>query len=404
MDKPLFYDSEKIDALHANHDLSLRRIDQAVAWEGFRPVLDAVWRGSARRSGSDRPPWDSVLMFKMILLGVLNQLSDDRLEEIASDRHTFRRFLGLRMDVPVPDAKTAWAYREQLAEAGAAEELFAEFNRQLMAAGFVVNGGQLIDSTCVPAPRQHNTGEENRKIKDGVVPDWQEHKRRQKDTDANHARKHGVYYYGHKNHVNADQGNKLIWSCAVTPASAADVTHLGDVLLPADVAEEVYADRACHSRRTEELLTRGGGQEPDHAPGRAQPPLGGGGEGKEPRAVAGARARGARVRLHPQRAGREPSAVRRDRPRRRPDRTPEPGLQHEAAGHPPQPARKADLTPEGDSVPTLAIASGAAAGRLWGRNGRFWAAHGQNSCRRAQNPARDRKTSRSRGDFPRIAE
>jgi transposase, IS5 family len=34
------------------------------------------------------------------------------------------RFLGLRLEDAVPDAKTLWLYRETLAKAGAVEELF----------------------------------------------------------------------------------------------------------------------------------------------------------------------------------------------------------------------------------------------------------------------------------------
>jgi IS5 family transposase len=43
------------------------------------------------------------------------------------------RFVWLALYDPVPDAKTIWLYREQLARAGAAERLFARFDALLRA-------------------------------------------------------------------------------------------------------------------------------------------------------------------------------------------------------------------------------------------------------------------------------
>ena len=52
----------------------------------------------------------------------LYTLSDDQTEYQLKDRLSFMRFVGLAMHDPVPDAKTIWLYREQLARAGAAEQ------------------------------------------------------------------------------------------------------------------------------------------------------------------------------------------------------------------------------------------------------------------------------------------
>jgi IS5 family transposase len=41
------------------------------------------------------------------------------------------RFVGLTLHDAVPDAKTIWLYREQLARAGATERLFARFDALL---------------------------------------------------------------------------------------------------------------------------------------------------------------------------------------------------------------------------------------------------------------------------------
>jgi transposase, IS5 family len=70
-------------------------------------------------------------MFKVLVLQILYTLSDDQTE--LKDRLSFMRFVGLALHDPVPDAKTIWLYREQLARAGAAEKLFARFEAQQLA-------------------------------------------------------------------------------------------------------------------------------------------------------------------------------------------------------------------------------------------------------------------------------
>jgi IS5 family transposase len=69
------------------------------------------------------------------------------------DRLSFMRFLGLGLEDPVPDAKTVWLYREQLAQAGVIEELFATFDGYLKDQGYLAMGGQIIDASIVAVPK-----------------------------------------------------------------------------------------------------------------------------------------------------------------------------------------------------------------------------------------------------------
>ena len=52
----------------------------------------------------------------------------------------------------MPNAKTIWLDREQLARAGAAEKLFAHFDALLRAKGWLAMGGQIVDASIVAAP------------------------------------------------------------------------------------------------------------------------------------------------------------------------------------------------------------------------------------------------------------
>ena len=141
-------------------------------------------------------------MFKAIVLCAPYNLSDDQVEYQIRDRFSFMRFLGLGLGDKVPDAKTVWLYRDQLAQAGTIETLFEDFDGYLEKQGYLAMGGQIIDASIVAVPKQRNSRDGNAKIKDGETPeDWASKpaKRSQKDTDARWTKKHGKTHYGYRN-------------------------------------------------------------------------------------------------------------------------------------------------------------------------------------------------------------
>jgi hypothetical protein len=84
----------------------------------FRPELNAALSYTDRTEGG-RPPFDPVLMFKILVIQATNNLSDQRAEFPINDRLSFMRFLGLGLEDRVPDARTIWLFREKLTTAGA---------------------------------------------------------------------------------------------------------------------------------------------------------------------------------------------------------------------------------------------------------------------------------------------
>jgi hypothetical protein len=114
----------------------LVKLDAAVAWALFRkPLAKALQRSDGATGG--RPPYDPVMMFKIMVLQALYSLSDDQAEFQIQDRLSFMRFLGLGLGDRVPDAKTVWLFREHLTQARAVEALFARFDRRLARAGYL---------------------------------------------------------------------------------------------------------------------------------------------------------------------------------------------------------------------------------------------------------------------------
>jgi IS5 family transposase len=91
----------------------LEKLNAVVPWEAFRkPRAKALKRSDDAKGG--RPPFDPVMMFKIMVVQALYGLSDDHAEFQIQDRLSFMRFLGLRLGDRVPDAKTIWLFREHL--------------------------------------------------------------------------------------------------------------------------------------------------------------------------------------------------------------------------------------------------------------------------------------------------
>ncbi len=273
-----FFDvANRYAGLDAKND-PLVKINAIVPWEDFRVRLEAAWRKppEKRKSNAGRQPWDAVVMFKAIILCALYNLSDDQVEYQIRDRLSFMRFLGLGLEDRVPDAKTVWLYREQLAQAGVIEALFEDFDGYLEKQGYLAMGGQIIDASIVAVPKQRNNRDENAKIKEGETPEgWESKpaKRSQKDTDARWTKKHGKSHYGYKNHVNVDRRHKLVRRYKVTDASVHDSQVVEDILDPDNTASGVWADSAYRSAEIEAKLKEKGLKSQIHRKGHRNKPL-----------------------------------------------------------------------------------------------------------------------------------
>ena len=94
----------------------------------------------------------------MLVLQQLFNLSDQDVEFQVNDRRTFEKFVGLGVMNDFPDATTVAFFRERLRKANVKDELFEMFESYLRDQGLEARGGQIIDATLVPVPKQRNTG------------------------------------------------------------------------------------------------------------------------------------------------------------------------------------------------------------------------------------------------------
>ena len=167
------------------------------------------------------------------------------------------RFTGLELCDTIPDRNTIWNFREKLISANLINELFNFFYSKIEEADLIMNEGEIVDASFVEVPRQRNSRDENKEIKEGNTPkDWDKniHKKCQKDIDARWTKKNNQTFYGYKNHINIDAKSKLIKRYTVTDASVHD-SQVVDILTHSkDKQEDFYADSAYRSAEIELLL------------------------------------------------------------------------------------------------------------------------------------------------------
>jgi IS5 family transposase len=202
----------------------LEKLNKGIDFDMFRVLLKERLSKLPKGKGG-RPPYDYVLMFKILILQRYYNLSDDHVEYQINDRISFMRFLDLSIADDIPDSKTVWHFREQITDLGLIEELFALFLNKLEDLDLVINEGKIIDASFVEVPRQRNYKEENKQIKEGQTPESftaNPHKLAQKDVDARWTKKNNTSFFGYKNHVKEDAKSKLITKYMVTDASVHD--------------------------------------------------------------------------------------------------------------------------------------------------------------------------------------
>jgi transposase, IS5 family len=275
--QPGFFDVD--ERLRRLSDLGdqLLAFTAAVDFEIFRPdLLQALAYLDGSQGG--RPPFDPVLMFKVLVIQAANNLSDERTEFLINDRLSFMRFLGLGLSDRVPDARTIWLFREKLTKTEAIKPLFERFDAALREAGYIAMGGQIVDASLIAAPKQRNTEDEKKAIKEGRIPeDWQAKpaKLSHKDRDARWTVKFSkakeradgtrpavdiaIPTFGYQNHVSIDREYGLIRRWDASDAAAYEGARLREGLLDkTNTASAVWADTAYRSKVNEEFLTKNG--------------------------------------------------------------------------------------------------------------------------------------------------
>lgn len=148
-----------------------------------------------------RPAFDLVLMFRVAFYCAFSGESDRSVAQEILDSATLQKFLKIVPGTQI-SPQTIWDYRECFVNSEIREFIFSKLLQEMLESGLVDEKEDMIlDGSCVEAPIQRNTREENQAIKDGRGADlWIDRpaKKRHKDVEARFSKKNQQTYYGYK--------------------------------------------------------------------------------------------------------------------------------------------------------------------------------------------------------------
>jgi IS5 family transposase len=213
------------------------KCDQYIPWEMLAEPLKDMYSNDTSKGGASN--WPVVMMIKCMMLQKWFNLSDPMLEEMLSDRISFRRFVGLTMNDKTPDETVFVVFRRRLREHGHSSTLFDKTVEILKQRGLILEEGTCVDATIIEAPR-------GQKRPDGSST---------KDPSASYTKKHGRSFHGFKAHIATDT-NGIIKDYRFDTAKVHDSQHIDDLI--ASETHSVYADSAyMDAKRKADLESRG---------------------------------------------------------------------------------------------------------------------------------------------------
>lgn len=187
-----------------------------------------------------RPAYEPQMMFKVLFLQFLYDISDRRIEEEVNFNLVLKWFVGLTIDESPPDATSLTRFRDRLGE-----KQFANIFNQIVSIsrekGLISDRLSIVDSTHVKA-----------KVNTFKMQTKPEHK---PDKDARYGYKtKNKPFFGYKAHTSIDADSELITKVETT---SGDV-HDGDVFRKVvdDKSQMITADKAYDSKKNHHLLKR----------------------------------------------------------------------------------------------------------------------------------------------------
>ncbi|WP_419465811.1 IS1182 family transposase [Brevibacillus brevis] len=131
-------------------DHQLRKIHEAI---DFTFIHELVRSSYCEYYG--RPANEPELLFRLLFLQVLHNLSDDRIIEEAQVNLAYKWFLGLNPEDKLPDPSQLSRFRNHRLGAGAVDEVLKSVVRQSIEKGLVKSKSIIIDSTHTLAASQN---------------------------------------------------------------------------------------------------------------------------------------------------------------------------------------------------------------------------------------------------------
>lgn len=253
----------------------LDNINKIIEWRRIERRLSKKCNKSSA-SADGRPAYPLLVMFKILLLQRVYNLSDPQMEASLHDRLSFVRFVGLSLNSPKPDHSTICRFRQALLELNLYEELFQEINRQLEERGLLVREGAIVDATLITSARRPRKTidieemPEDRKEKDTLqgegVDETEETETKETDKEykvsysddknSSWVKKGTKAVYGQKAHIAVDHIDGYIIGGHMTAANVSDMNQLSPLLDRLELKEGalILADKGYSSKANREKI------------------------------------------------------------------------------------------------------------------------------------------------------
>lgn len=229
----------------------LRHLQAVIPWGEFAEQLLACYKGAGEYG---RPPWEPLLMLKVLLLAELYHLSRRDTEAYINENIPAKWFLGLAVDKSAPDYSTIADFQSRLVKNRKAD-VFKKLLDYLIALaksrGVVFGSIQIVDSVHVIADvntqKDDHRDEAGKPRRDPAAQWGVKHKRKVRDEDGRE-KQIPEYFYGYKQHTSMNAESGLITSLTHTSGKDYDGHQLPRLIehdlglgLPISI---VTADRA----------------------------------------------------------------------------------------------------------------------------------------------------------------
>lgn len=214
-------------------------INSLINWESTSKIISRYYIKGQTLKGCK--PYNGVVLFKMLLVGIWNGLSDEKTEEHVNDSLSAMKFCGLSLEDNVPDHSTLSRFRTALTVNKGMDKLLLSINKQLERHGVLIQSGVKVDASLTESPRKpkgaiHYQIAEDRKEDQVSQQEQSQQERSLKklqgkgvDAEGRWVRKNGRSVFGYKHHDAVDE-NGLILSVHTTTANQHDSKGLKPLL------------------------------------------------------------------------------------------------------------------------------------------------------------------------------
>jgi IS5 family transposase len=235
-----------------------KQINTLVDWQVIDKEIVKVYKRGHSVDG--RPAYSGLLLFKMLLIGIWYDLSDEKVEESVNENLSMMRFCELDIEDNVPDHSVLSRFRSELSAKKAFDRLLKKINRQLVDNKVIIrNGAGIVDATLTDSPRcpkgktayevAQDRKEDDRSFenieKEDITMKLVKRQQPGADSEARYLQKGKKLHFGYKKHVLTDE-NGMQLSVHTTSANQHDSNGLQPCLDGQDKALSVtscYADK-----------------------------------------------------------------------------------------------------------------------------------------------------------------